>query len=236
MPAPTTTGRMPVGTEERVRQLGDATVYFQVARGKTRRPEDVLLDETTRIVRGGQEITGNELRDFLQDQFRRNGYNVIDGASLDLGPRIWMAVPRSGGEPYVVRDANTRVSGIERDKALSAYNGFVASMERLAGRPEGGTIVRQPTSEEQARAAALGMPAAEYDDFKERINSNPALRGMSVEAYIKLQDSVGNALSSIRETIRGGGPMGLEGDPKVAAAILSLRESLIRAAREAEGR
>jgi len=80
------------------------------------------------------------------------------------------------------------------------------------------------------------MSAAEYDDFEKRISSNPALRGMSVEEYIKLQDSVGDALRSIRETIRRGGPMGLEGNPEVAAAILNLRESLIRAAREAEGR
>lgn len=228
--------RQEVQMEERTRQLGDVTVHFRAPPGQTRRPEDVLLDPSTRFTREGAELTGNELRNFLQDQFRRNGYNIVQGAALDLGENIWLAVPRSGrGDSYVIRDANTRVTGIREERALSAYNSFVASIQALSEQPAGGTVVAAGEQSMQAKAAAVGMSVREYTDLQEQLNANPAFRGMSVEEYTKIMNRVEEVLLSVRESVRSAGSgLNLAGDPAVSAAITNLQNALLEAVKRSE--
>ena len=231
MPQPALRGEM----EERTRQIGDVTVHFTAPKGQTVRPEDALRDQNTYFTRGGVRLNSEEATAFLQGTFRRNGYTILPSESLGensgLRRDIWVAMK---GNDVFVFEADHAARGLQEERAKGIVADFRASLERFAEAPAGGTTVAAGGSQLQARAAAVGMSVSEYQDFQKRLDSNPVFEGVSVEDYVKVMNSIQDALGSIRETIRSGPQLNIAGDPAVSSAILNLQNTMIEAARRAE--
>lgn len=233
--------RLRENLEDRTRQVGDVTVHFMAPPGQTVRPEDALTHPNTRFTRmeGGREValSTEEAIRFLRDTFDRNGYKIysredLQGASAaPIGAGIWAARNEQTGETFVFDNARA-ATGFASDYGRIAV-GMLARQETRE-RPAGGTVVAAGESSVQARAAAVGMSVSEYQDFQKRLDSNPVFEGVSVEDYVKVMNSIQDALGSIRETIRSGPQLNIAGDPAVSSAILNLQNTMIEAARRAE--